>query len=166
MQEIARSEDRAIAIYTRIINGFLTDEVIVLNSPNSDYDDIYYQGATYSKEDLANMPDLGEALANMDLSQMQPPNIEIEEDMQFVSSIAMGIYRKAGDQVYGVVRVRWHYERIRPGRLNEWIRDECYYLYDQEGNGTIVETAYLEEFLDDYHFHSRFPEVYGYFAVK
>ncbi|MBQ4641617.1 MAG: hypothetical protein IJB47_03280 [Oscillospiraceae bacterium] len=166
MQDIYRYQDQVEATYTRVVNGFLTDEVIILNGPRDIHGDIYYHGATYSKEDLANMPDLGEALANMDLSQLQPPNIEIEEDMQFVSSIATGIYRKVDDQAYGVVRVRWHYERIRPGRLNEWVRDECYYLYDQEGNGTMVERAYLQELFDDYHFEFRFPDVHGYFTVK
>ncbi len=165
-QRISRHPDRVIASYTRLVNGFVTDEEITFNGYyaglygyDAENGNVHYSGSSYSKEDLANMPDLGEILANMDLSQMQPPNIEIEEDMQLVASIAMGIYRKAGDQIYGVVRVMWRYNRVRPDKTTQRVRDECYYLYDQEGNGSLVNMTQLEKIFDvGWHYiHDQFP---------
>ena len=127
---------------------------------------MHFSESSYSKEDLANMPDLGEALANMDLSQLQPPNIVIGEDMQFVSSTATGIYRKVEDQVYGIIRVLWGYDHINPDRRKTFVRDECYYLYDQEGNGSIVERSQLEELFDDRWFTNQFPYASGYHINK
>lgn len=173
MQEIAPSEDRVIAVYTRIVNGFVTDEEIGFNGyyaayygHNAENGNVHFSESSYSKEDLANMPDLGEALANMDLSQLQPPNIVIGEDMQFVSSTATGIYRKVEDQVYGIIRVLWGYDHINPDRRKTFVRDECYYLYDQEGNSSIVERSQLEELFDDRWFDQQFPYTSGYHINK
>lgn len=174
MQTVSRYPDRVIAVYTRIVNGFVTDEEIGFNGyyaayygHNAENGNVHFSESSYSKEDLANMPDLGGILENMDLSEMQPPHLELGENMQFVSSIADGIYRKVGDQVYGVIRVMWGYNHIYPDKRKTFVKDECYYLYDQEGNGFIVEESQLEKIFDVqwFYIHNQFPIRYGYYII-
>ena len=152
LQRVTCYADRVSAGYTRVVNGFLTDEEIGFNGYYAGFygDDengkIHKSEASYSKEDLAKLPNLGKILAEMDLSQMQPPHIEITDEMQFYSSTATGVYRKVEDQVCGIIRVMWHYS-TDPDRLLVGIKDGCYYVYDQEGSYSIVEAIELQKLL-------------------
>ena len=152
LQRVACYADRVSAGYTRVVNGFLTDEKIGFNGYYAGFygDDengnVHKSEASYSEKDLAKLLNLGKILAEMNLSQMQPPHIEITDDMQFFSSTATGVYRKVEDQVCGIIRVMWHYS-TDPDRVWAGIKDGCYYVYDQEGNCSIVEAIELQKLL-------------------
>ncbi len=166
LQRVTCYADRVVASYTRVVNGFLTDEEIVFNGyyaglygHDAENGNIHISEAAYNEKDLKKMPKLGKILANMDLSELLPPHIEITDEMQFVSSRATGIYRKVEDQVYGVIQVKWRYDRIYPdGRNAPPVMDRCYYLCDQEGSCSFVEADQLEELFHDKWFILQFPE--------
>lgn len=147
-------EERVIAKYTRIINGFRTDERIVVNGYNGENGNVSRDGGIYTEDALAKIPNIGEALANMKLSELNPPHIEIAEGMSFSHSNASGIYRMVDGKVYGIIRVMWYYQY--PGIENAYMKDDMYYLYDENGNGKIVERDELREVIGDDYFIQRF----------
>ena len=154
MQELFISEDRIVATYTRVVNGFLTDEKIVLNGYTGENGNVLRQGSTYLPEDLLRLPNLGEAVAGLDLSALTPPHVEVKNGMQFHHSIAKGVYRKVGDEIYGVVRILWYYTAREI--TNGYIKDDCYYLYDESGNGRIATREELKALLGDDPIIARF----------
>ena len=136
------------ATYTRIINGFRTDEIIVIdNSSEGGSGSVSRKGEAYTPDDLSRVPDIGEALENMELSQWQPPHIEILDGMRFKYARAEGVYRKVGGKVYGILRILWSY--TYPEGMIGYVNDDCYYLYDENGNGSVVEREELKELLGD-----------------
>ena len=143
-------EDRVIATYTRVINGFATNEKITLNSYEGENGNVIRYGESFSPDDLAKIPDIGEAMANLNLSELQPPHTELKENMEFKYSRAQGFYRMVDGKVYGIIRVRWCYY-VDARRENDklyfsgHVMDDCYYLYDEEGNGSIVERDELRQ---------------------
>ena len=50
--------------------------------------------------------------------------------------------------MYGVIRVRMYFEHVRQGTTG-WFWDTCYYLYDQDGCGTMMESKALQELLGE-----------------
>ena len=148
------TEDRVIANYTRIINGFYTDETICINGYNGENGNVSRSGVIYSKEDLTKIPNIGEALDNMSLSELTPPHIEITDGMSFGYSNARGIYRKVNGKVYGVIRVMWYYKY--PDITNAYLKDDMYYLFDENGNDSIVERDELREVIGDDNFIQDF----------
>ena len=155
-------EDRVIATYTRLINGFATNEKITLNSYEGENGNVIRYGESFSPEDLAKIPNIGEAMAGLNLSELQPPHIELKEGMEFRYSRAQGFYRKVDGKVYGIIRIMWYYrtQSIR-GEDNiyfgGYVMDDCYYLYDSEGNGSIVERDELRQVIvDDYSILRKF----------
>lgn len=155
-------EDRVIATYTRLINGFATNEKITLNSYEGENGNVIRYGESFSPEDLAQIPNIGEAMASLNLPELQPPHIELKEGMEFRYSRAQGFYRKVDGKVYGIIRIIWYYrtQSIR-GEDNiyfgGYVMDDCYYLYDSEGNGSIVERDELRQVIgDDYSILRKF----------
>ncbi len=146
--------DRVIADFTRIINGFKTDENICINGYNGENGNVFRQGESYTAEDLAKVPNIGEALEKMDLSELKPSHIEVVDGMYFKYANAMGVYRKVDGKIYGIVRVIWYY--TFPEYTNGYVRDDCYYLYDENGNGSIVERDELKEVIGDDSIIARF----------
>ncbi len=146
-------EDRVIARYTRVINGFLTNEQIVLNSYEGENGNIKRYGESFSPDDLAKIPDIGAAIASLNLSELQPPHIELLEYMTFKYLRAQGFYRKVDGKVYGIVRLQWHYSCFRQWEdkfyYDGYVMDDSYYLYDAEGNGSIMEREELREVIGD-----------------
>lgn len=156
-------EERVIAEYTRIINGFRTDERIVINGYNGENGNVSRDGGIYTEDTLAKIPNIGEALANMKLSELNPPHIEIAEGMSFSHSNASGVYRMVDGKVYGIIRVMWYYKY--PDISNAYQKDDMYYLYDENGNGKIVERDELREVIGDDYFIQRFSYCgFYYFA--
>ena len=147
-------EDRVIADFTRIINGFKTDETICINGYNGENGNVTRSNVTYTEDDLAKVPNIGEALESMKLSELDPPHIEIAEGMSFSHSNASGVYRKANGKVYGIIRVMWYYKY--PDIRNAYQKDDMYYLYDENGNGSIVERDELKEIIGDDYFIQSF----------
>ncbi|MBQ9112034.1 MAG: hypothetical protein IJY08_00460 [Clostridia bacterium] len=146
-QSVHINPDRVVAVYTRIINGFVTDETISINGYTGDNGNIVRNGEGYTKDDLSNIPDLGEALDNIDLSKLTPPHIELTSAMQFKYSRATGFYRKINGNIYGIIRIIWNYNYSEIE--NAFIRDDQYYLYDRNGNGRAVERDELREVIGD-----------------
>lgn len=149
MQELSIGNDSTVVTYTRVINGFLTNEKISISSNTDGNCDINRAEVSYTEEDLARIPDIGEALANMKLSELEPPNIKIADGMHFQYSTAIGVYRKVGDKVYGIVRIMWYYTYSGNTDyvVNGYVMDDCYYVYDQEGNGTVVDRSRLKKLI-------------------
>ncbi|MBQ7398702.1 MAG: hypothetical protein IJW09_07770 [Clostridia bacterium] len=146
------SEGRVIATYTRLINGFSTNEKLVLNSFQGENGNVIRYGESFSPDDLAKVPDIGEAMAGLNLPELQPPHTELKEGMEFKYSRAQGFYRKVDGKVYGIIRIQWRYyvDAKREGDkfyFSGYIMDDCYYLYDSEGNGSIVEREELREII-------------------
>ena len=155
-------EDRIIAEYTRVINGFLTNEQIVINGYNGENGNVWRDGESFTPEDLAKTPDIGEAMASLNLSELQPPHTDLSEYMTFKYLRGQGFYRKVEGEVYGIVRLQWHYSCFRQWEDNiyydGYVMDDCYYLYDSEGNGRIMEREELREVIgDDRSIIFRFP---------
>lgn len=135
MQSIFLNGGRVIGEYTRVVNGFTTDESYLINGLTGPYGNIISNNVSYDSEDLSHMPDIGAALAQMDLSELKPSHITLSEDNEFRGCHAVGFYRKAGDKVYGILRIAWCYSSA--GGLFSY--DDCYYLYEPDGNGKVVE---------------------------
>lgn len=134
------------ARYIRVVNGFLTDEIIVIGNG------VTREGVVYTEENLENMPDIGNALDQMNLAQLVPPHIEVEEDMLLRYAAAFGTYRKVNGRIYGIVKVVWCYclaETAEYGWIDECIMDDCYYLYEAQCNSRVVERDELRRIIGD-----------------
>ena len=156
--------DRVVADYTRIVNGFITDERITINGYSGENGNVSRRGEIYTEEDLAKLPNIGNALANMELFELVPPHIEITEEMLLVHANASGIYRKVDGKVYGIIRVMWCYKHPNKiaGSEPGYQCDDMYYLYDESGNGAIVERDELKAVIGQDSFIQRFRyEIYG-----
>ena len=147
-------EDRVIADYTRIINGFYTDETICINGYTGENGNVRRTGEIYTEEFLAQIPNIGDALAKINLSELDPPHIEISDGMIFSHSNAKGVYRNAGGKVYGVIRVMWYYKY--PDIENAYMKDDMYYLYSENGVGKMVERDELRDVIGDDLFIQKF----------
>lgn len=152
--------DRIGATYTRVINGFKTNEVIYVNSSTGV---VTRSGDTYGQEDLMHIPNIGKALENMDLSQLEPPH-KILSGMSLKNIISSGVYRKIDGNIYGIVRVVWNY--AAPQYTNSYLQDDLYYLCDEDGNSSIISKEELKEIIGDDSFvinfaYSEFLEALG-----
>ena len=134
---------RVAAKYTRVVNGFVTDEVIYVNAYNNLNGDVARYGSEYTSADLAKVPDIGGAIAELKLFEMKPPHIEITEKMKLEYIYTTGTYRKVDGELYGIIRIIWRYSY--PGSVIQW--DDLYYLYDSDGNGFIVERDELKKLI-------------------
>jgi hypothetical protein len=156
MQEIFIREDRVIAKYTRLINGFLSDERIVVNGYTGENGNVVKYGREYTSDDLDGIIDMGKILDDLNMSELNPPHIEILDEMEFKYSIANGVYRKSNEKVYGIIRIMWYYS-VYPEVINEYQMDDMYYLYDENGVGRIVERNELKELIGEDDFIQSFP---------
>ena len=94
-------------------------------------------------------------IENIDLSNLAPPHIEVTSGMELAYSNASGIYRNIGGKVYGIIRVMWYYRSLK--YKNGLLPDDMYYLYDENGNGSIIEREELKSIIGDDSFIQRFP---------
>ncbi len=154
MQKITLREDRVIADYTRIINGFITDENICINGYTGDVGNVSERGEGYTRDDLCKVPDIAETLDNMKLSELAAPHIDITSDMHFSHSNATGVYRKVNGKVYGIIRIMWYYGI--DGIENAYQKDDMYVLYDENGNGKTVGREELKSVIGDDYFIQKF----------
>lgn len=129
--------------YTRAVNGFLTDEVITVSPKGK----IEKKGAQYSHEDIVKLPDLGAELEKLDLLALSPPHIDPEEEVRLDYAQANGFYRKAGGEVYGIIRVKWQYRPNSGG--NRLLEDDYYCIYDAYGNSQVLERDALKAIIGD-----------------
>ena len=147
-QTISIGSDSIVAQYTRLINGFETDEKIVIRvDKSSKTARIEKRGEPYTSDDLERIPNIGEVLENMALYELKPPHLEIVDGLHFAYSTAEGGYRKVDGKIYGIICLVWSY--TCDNLINGYISDDCYYLYDENGNGWIVERDDLRKLLGD-----------------
>ena len=156
-------KDRACAWYTRYINGFPTEENILINWNDDAPGGVERYGEPYTADDIANAPDLGEAMANIDLSALTPRHIEnpVAEDFKYAA--ANGIYRKVDGKVYGIIRVLWYYKAPAPNK--GFIMDDTYFLYGEDGTGREVTRDELREVIGDDAFIMSFPYGDGIYVI-
>ncbi|MBQ8235223.1 MAG: hypothetical protein IJZ37_00895, partial [Clostridia bacterium] len=137
--------------YTRVINGFETNEVICVNGYERGQGSVTRTGESFTEADFESIPNLGEVLGNItffDLGEFWPANVSLSEfRLRRVS--ARGFYCKAGGVAYGFVRVSWYYDHS--------VKDISYYLCDENGKGTIIEKEELKELIGAQAYNELFP---------
>lgn len=141
LQKLTISSGVVTVEYTRLINGFPTEERIVVTK-YTDYPATVSQYKIYDPEDLLSVPDLGVGMSELDLSGIEPPHVTFPKNLNFQYCQATGYYRKVNGQIYGIIRIVWAY-----GNGGGLYRDDCYYLYDSIGKGRIVERDELREII-------------------
>ena len=105
-QRVAINNDRVIGFYTRLIGGFVTEERIIVNGYTGEVGNVLREGNSYSHEDLAQIPDLGSELSDLDLKALKPTHLPKIDNMEIKYAIAKGFYRKSEDRVYGISQTR------------------------------------------------------------
>ncbi len=147
-QHITINDDRILAEYTRIINGFTTDERISVNGYSGENGNVLREGGLYSAEDISNTPDIGSVIEKLNLAEIEPPHIDAPDKFNYKGSVAKGFYRKIDGKTYGIVRILWYYnDLLLSDNMYADVVDHLYYLYDSEGNVSIVERDDLRELL-------------------
>ncbi len=166
MQTMYPNEDRVIAIYTRVINGCVSDEVITFNAYTGEVGDVSWRGERYTAQELGAVPDIGSVLQSLDLSAIEPPHATGKDGMRLHYAQATGVYRKVDGKLYGVVRLLWQYTPAGyEGVSDVFSYDDCYYLYDAQGNGQQLERAAIRDILgenDNFIFRFGYDEVVAY----
>jgi hypothetical protein len=146
-QSISIYRDRVAATYERYVNGFATGEQIWLNF---EYKGKIEKNEThYTGEEISRLPDIGSAIALLDPSSLTPPHIELSQTESLLSLRISGVYRKVDGKLYGIVKVFWTC-RYRGEDAGTYIRDDCYFLYDESGNGQQIERDALNALLGEY----------------
>ncbi len=144
MHNIAVHSNRVVVNYTRVINGFETDEKIVVTVYSKDKGNVTREGEAYTPEELSRMPNIGEVLENINLDEIRSPRIDNLDGIKHKRVSADGCYRKREGKVYGIVRIIWWCDFSTVYSVG-YEQDARYYLYDAEGNGKIVKGEKLEE---------------------
>lgn len=146
-QKLSRYTGNTTITYTRVINGFSTNEVIEINVGTQR---ITETGERFTQEDLSALPDLAYAKNQITLDPENPPHVKLTFDPPGSASFKTFdyklVYRKINGKVYGVIRAEWVFTYKNPnmesfsstGDSNEPFeqdyRDDIYFLYDQNGN--------------------------------
>ncbi len=138
-QEVNNFGNSVTATFTRIINGFLTDEVISANISENGKKIVTKSNVHYDKNDLASIVDIGYVLDNVDIFEIKPSHINVEKGMYCQSILAEGFYLKNKEKVYGIIRIRWIYKHQDYSDFDGGWMDDCYLVYDETGNGVRLE---------------------------
>jgi hypothetical protein len=125
--------------YTRLINGFLTDEVITLNSKTGA---VTYSGDTYTEEHLQNVPDISALIQKLQEKEPMPPHLWVTKDMTRNYYQIKGRYALVNDRVYGIVSVKWQYR----DEQFDYHDDELYYLVSPDGSYRRINKLALQIF--------------------
>jgi hypothetical protein len=147
-QSITINDDRILARFTRIINGFTTDERISVNDYSGENGNVLHVGGIYSAEDISNAPDIGSVIEKLNLAEIEPPHVDEANKFNYKGSVAKGFYRKINGKTYGIVRILWYYKDLPlSDNMYATVVDHLYYLYDSEGNVSIIERDELREMI-------------------
>jgi hypothetical protein len=122
--------------YTRLINGLRTNEQIVVQGKT-----VIRSGEMFTEADLAELPDLCGFIEKLDLDSLEQPNGAYYQDMDVWRHCfrATGLYAKVNGQIYGVVKVTWHYiQNGTCGHVLPHYYDAIYYLVDADGSYRTV----------------------------
>lgn len=145
-------------VYTRLVNGFQTNEVITIWEGGDGNRDISVRGGKHNSDDLKKMPDIAGVIEDLKIMDMKPPRVDpVKFGLDLKSVSAEGIYRKIDGKIYGIVRVLWVFT---DGKANA--RDAVYYLYDESGEGRVISEEELkaiigdDKFIINTHLYSKF----------
>jgi len=158
--------DKIYMTYVRLINGFIASQETFNISgfvrPTSskrtiamELDSQYITHIRFTEEELSRTPDIGKVIASLDLDTLVPPHITPDDTAKLSGCEANGTYKKVGDKIYGIVSVVWLYTFDNP---NTYLMDDLYYLYDSDGNASIVERDELRTIIG----HSSIIEDFKY----
>lgn len=161
-QRLSRTTSRTTITYTRVINGFSTNEVIEINANTQR---ITETGERFTQEDLSALPDLAYAKNQITLDPENPPHVKLTFDppgsVRFRTFDYKLVYRKINSKVYGVIRADWVFTYSNPnmesfssiGNSNEPFekdfRDDVFYLYDQNGFTWLYDRESLQKILGE-----------------
>ena len=126
--------------YARYVNGVPTGEWVRVYPER-----VERSGFWLTREELETLPDIGSAVATLDVSKLATPHVSLLEGDRLQGYNVQGFYRRAEGEFYGILRVIWTYER--PGK--GFLQDDCYFLYDCHGNARTVGREDLRELLGD-----------------
>lgn len=133
------------AVYTRLINGFETDEVITIWEGGNGNREITVKGGQYTFDDMKKIPNIGSAIEDLKLLDIEPPRVDpVRYGLSLKSVKAEGVYRKKDGKIYGIVRVLWMFT---DGKANA--RDAVYYLYDESGEVCVISEESLKQIIGD-----------------
>lgn len=132
--------DEPVVQYHRLVNGVPTEEWIAVTPGKVTRSQIQF-----TREELEALPDIGTAVATLDVSKLAPPHVSLLEGDRLQGYNVQGFYRVADGEIYGILRVIWVYRRKAEG----YLQDDCYFLYDCHGNARTVEREELRELLGD-----------------
>lgn len=148
-QAYVRYADKVV--YERIINGFRTNETIIIEKryeeslkSDDDLDEIYqnveYSDARFTKEDVQKLPDLMKY--RQIAENLAPPEVEPGNESLTLYRI-QGEYHKSGEHVFGVLSLYWGYADEK-GKLEKmtWLV-VC-------PDGEYVETDSYVKFIEQY----------------
>ncbi len=152
--------------YVRLINGFTASQetinvsgrILPVGSKRTiamETDSQYITHTHFTEEELSRAPDIGKVIASLDLSALVPPHITPDDTAKLSGCEANGTYKKVGDKIYGIVSVVWLYTFDEP---DTYLMDDLYYLYDSDGNASIVERDELQAIIG----HSSIIENFKY----
>ena len=135
-------------IYTRLINGFKTNENITVELYG-----IKYSSTSFSWQDIFDAPDIGAKIAELEanISTLSSPHADFypEVDATLTSCNVEGQYYKHNGQVYGIVKLTWNYHIIKDSYAKYCYSDVLYYLLSQDGSCRTIAAEELAELLDD-----------------
>ena len=136
--------DRVIATYTRMVNGFFTEESYIVNDYSKEIGNVVEKGCPYTEKELETMPDIASVLDKMVLTSLQPPHTDPQLGAQPSHIRAKGEYKRANGDVYGIIRINW---TLR-GKKGYYF-DDCYYVYDTAGRGAVLEREEMVRLFGD-----------------
>ena len=155
MQEESEPGDPPLISYIRLINGFDTDERILINGKT---EEVTYSDERYTAEDLQSVPDIGSLVEKLSYNLPAPPMMNTERLQQRGAQIS-GWYRKTEGKVYGIVKIEWVYVEDPISPTLQY-RDAAYYLASSDGTYRSIEPDELREIIgDDYRVVEYKPNV-------
>ncbi len=125
--------------FTRVVNGFLTEETITILLSQNDKHTIVKSNTTYNENDFESIVDIGYALQELRIFSIQPKHIQIKEGMYCDFIEAKGFYRKVDGKIYGIIRIKWEYHCEDYHSYPLGLMDDTYLVYDETGNGVRLE---------------------------
>lgn len=128
------------ATYTRVINGFATDETVSFSRNSGE---VSRSGIRYDAADLASLPDISAVIEQIDVAEVTLSDKDESTKEEYLDRWQCGVvgcYRKTADGVYGVLVVKWD------GSAGCDVQyDYRYILYDGDGKGSVMNPSQIAQ---------------------
>ncbi len=147
--ECHRYNDGVTVFYSRIINGFYSDEKIRITMPgeNGEKASVTYMGPRFTESDMESIPDIGSIIEGLDIENIVPRHTKGYAALFRLSCSALGWYSKTDDGVYGVVKVAWRF--CKKDDYYTQYYDDMYLIAFSDGTYKEVEREELREYIGD-----------------